>query len=138
MADDKALEKRVAVLEELLRRWGVPMPAEEIDDPTQRPDYIEPGSDRHLAFLGLERVEKDSPEEMMFETLEGSSGQLYRLIDPVGPFVGYADPKQAARLALFQKVQSFESGEATVHDKAPRMWVPEDVKPELAKLMRGR
>lgn len=145
MADQKALEKqlaeqekRVAALEELLRRAGMPMPSEVSDDPTERPDYMKEGSEEHLAFLGLARVEPDSLDELQFECREGKDGTKYRLVDPVGPYVGYADPKQAARIALLQKVAVFESGPAPVHDKAPPLWVPEDVKPELARLLRGR
>jgi hypothetical protein len=146
MADDTtALEKRIAELEktlrqtqELLRRGGMPLPAEVSGDPTERPDYIEPGSERHLAFLGLARVPKDSLDAINFETREGANGDVYRLVDPVGPYVGYADPKQAARIALLQKVAGFEGGAPPVHDKAPQMWVPPDQKPELAKLIRGR
>lgn len=145
MTDDKALEKRVAKaesevaqLQELLRRVGLPMKAEISDDPTERPDYMEPGSDEHLAFLGLTRVEPDSPDEVQFETREGEAGVKYRLIDPVGPFAGSADPKQAAYLALLEKIASFESGPSVVHDRAKKMWVPEDKKPELARLMRRR
>ena len=138
MASEKSFEKRIADLEELLRRLGVPTPSASSDDPTDRPDYMEPGSDEHLAFLGLDRVEKDSPDAVNFDTREGANGTLYRLIDPVGPYVGYADPSQAARIALLQKVAVFESGRPPVHDKAYPMWVPEDKKPELARLMRGR
>lgn len=139
MAD---LEKRVAGLEkqlnqavELLRRFGITTPAEVSDDPTDRPDYMEPGSKEHLAFLGL--VTADANDALQFDTLDGEN-DTYRLVDPVGPYVGYADPKQAAHLALYQKVESFESGHAVVHDKAPKMWVPEDVKPELARQLRRR
>jgi hypothetical protein len=152
MADDKALDKRVAQLEAslrqtqellrqtqgLLRSAGMPFPSEVSGDPTQRPDYVEPGSDRYLAFLGLVRVEPDSLDEVQFVTREGQDGTKYRLVDPVGPYVGYADPGQAARIALLQKVAVFEAGEPPVHDKAYELWVPKDVKPELARTMRGR
>lgn len=138
MPTNKELEKRIADLESLIRRAGIPMQAEVSDDPTQQPDYLEPGSEEHLAFLGLVRVDKDSPDAANFVTREGADGSLYRLVDPVGSYAGYADPKQAAWIALLQKVENFEAGPSVVHDKAPPMWIPEDVEPELARIMRGR
>ena len=138
MPTNKELEKRVSDLENLLRRAGISMPREVSDDPTQRPDYIEPGGEGHLAFLGLVRVNPDESDEVGFDKRTGKDGTVYRLVDPVGPYVGYADPGQAARIALLQKVENFESGPATVHDKALEMFVPEDERPELARTMRGR
>ncbi len=138
MPTNKELEKRVSDLEALIRRMGVSLQPEISDDPTQQPDYLEPGSEEHLAFLGLVRVEKDSPDAANFVTREGTKGGMYRLVDPVGPYVGYADPKQAAWIALLQKVENFEAGPSVVHDKAPTMWYPEDTMPELARIMRGR
>ena len=143
MPTNKELEKRVLDLEgnlrryeELLRRAGMPGLSETSDDPKQQPDYMEPGSEAHLAFLGLVRVDAGTQDEVGFDTRTGKDGSVYRLVDPVGPYVGYPDPGQAARIALLQKVESFESGPAVVHDKAPPMWVPEDLQPELARLMR--
>lgn len=133
--DIQRLEDRIASLETLLRRAGMPMPAEISEDPTQRPDYIEPGSDKHMAFLGLVEV-TDPADEVVFEIWKSESGRKYRLVDPIGPYVGYADPKQASMVALRQKVASFESGPATVHDRAHELWVPEDLMPDLARLLR--
>jgi len=81
--DIQRLEDRLAQLEGLLRRAGMPMPSEISDDPTQRPDYIEPGSEKHLAFLGLAEV-KDTADEVVFETWTSDSGRKYRLVDPIG------------------------------------------------------
>jgi len=129
MPTNKELEKRVNDLEELLRNMGAPVQSEVSDDPTLRPDYMEPGSEDHLAFLGLVRVDPDVPDEVGFDTRTGKDGAVYRLVDPVGPYVGFADPGQAARIALLQKVENFESGPAKAHDKALDMWVPEDKRP---------
>ena len=138
MPTNKELEKRISDLEDFIRRAGIPMQVEVSDDPTQQPDYLEPGSEEHLAFLGLIRVDKDSPDAANFVTRVGANGDLYRLVDPVGPYAGHADPKQSAWIALLQKIENFEAGPSVVHDKAPQMWYPEDVKPELARIMRGR
>lgn len=130
-------EGLLARMESLLRSAGMPLPSQVSDDPTDRPDYIEHGSDEHLAFLGLERVE-EGVDELMFETYRGQTG-LYALVDPFGPYVGYADPKQAASMALRSKVMAFEAGKPPVHARAPEMWYPKDEMPELARqLMQGR
>ena len=135
MATNKELEQRVKELEGFLRRIAPGIMTSE-RDPVEQPDYMEPGSEEHLAFLGLVRVDPDSPDQVGFDTRTSKDGKsVYRLVDPVGPYTNYADPAQAARIALLQKVESFESGPATVHDKAPKMWVPEDLKPELARLI---
>ena len=140
MATAKENEERIAQLEELLRRFGVAEPAGDSDDPTMWPDYIEFGSDEHLAFLGLVKLNKADAEidrAAGLDTFEGTKG-TYRLVDPIGPYGGYNDPRQAANMALRQKVAVFEMGRPTVHEKAPEMWYPEDQMPELARMMRGR
>ena len=133
-AQVRRLAGRLQSYEKLLRSAGMPMPSEISDDPTQQPDYIKHGSEAHLAFLGLVRVDPDEPDQVGYDTRTGKGG-IYRLVDPVGPYVGYADPTQAAKIALLQKLAVFEGGVPPVHDKAPPMWVPQDLKPELARII---
>jgi len=136
-AREKELEARIARLEAAVGRV-MPVPVEESDDPTMRPDYIEFGSDEHLAWLGLVRMDNPTIDELGgFATVEGAKG-TYRLVDPIGPYGGSYDPQQAAMLALRGKVAVFEEGPPKVHERAPEMWYPKDEMPELARAMRMR
>ena len=136
-AREKELEARIARLESAIGRV-MPVPVAESDDPTMRPDYIEFGSEEHLAWLGLVRVENATVDNLAgFDTIKGAKGE-YRLVDPLGPYGGSHDPKQAAMIALRGKVDVFEAGPPKVHARAPEMWYPKDEMPELARAMRGR
>lgn len=113
----EALRAELAQLKSLLHGMaGVP-------DKTKsggQSDFIDWGSKRHAALLGIEQVpdEKDLlPGDISFRSPK--SDKLYKLSDPVTPFMHFAQPTEIARLVLRQKVSSFESGRPQVPADAP-------------------
>lgn len=69
MATQNELQKRIEQLEQQLARLtGRPVPPS--DDPRDRPDYVEHGSDRHAAMLGLRRAEDGEKFQMDGWTIE--------------------------------------------------------------------
>ena len=69
MTTQNELQKRVDQLEAIVARLtGRPVPPS--DDPRERPDYVERGSDQHAAMLGLIRAEEDEQFQVDGWTLE--------------------------------------------------------------------
>lgn len=125
MATTKELEQQVAEMRRLLANHGI-LPPEPEADVTERLDYVEFGSARHAALLGL--VEVDDPEA---ERADGyivhtsrETGRHFRLEDQVTPFMHVPDPAQVAKLVLMQKVSVLETGKPPVPKNAPPLWNP--------------
>lgn len=121
MATSKELENQIQALTELLEAHGIRQPRAPARALTERADHIEPGSEKHMAFLGLIQV-KDKDEAAEYGYIVHRSRKTnttYRLEDPVTPFMQYPDPMQVARLVLAQKVSSLESGPAKIPADAP-------------------
>lgn len=122
------LEAQLAQLTGLLQAHGILAPRPAVSD-KERADYIEFGSEQHMALLGVAYVEKG--EEGQYITHQGASGKLYRLVDEVTGFVHFHDPKQVAALTLRQKVGELEAGPPPVPASAPPLWTPEPVRGEV-------
>ena len=128
MATVRQLEKQLADLMELLERNGIYLPDRSAREPRERADYIEHGSPKHAAFMGLVPLAKDEIEQAQasgYVTYEGEKG-TYRLEDEIGAahLVPGTDPEKASLFVLRQKVSSFESGPPQVPANAPAMFRP--------------
>lgn len=115
------LEQRIGQLEALLRGQGIITPAPPRTD-KERADYIEWGSEAHMALLGLVYV---NPDEKGDYITHEQGGKTYRLEDEVTAFVHFHDPRQVAKLVLRQK-----AGELLSTPHMPRfadapLWTPE-------------
>jgi hypothetical protein len=115
------LQARLAQLEGVLRSLGVSAPAEpeETMDPRERADYVERGSDRHAALLGIRKA--DNEDELVIDgwTLEDFTAY--------GPTV----TQDFLRLVLRQKVNELTSKMPEIQSKDPLapnfrpvMWTP--------------
>jgi hypothetical protein len=139
MATQKELEQRLAQLETELAalKGGERERAPGFVPPEQRRDYIEFGSDEHLAFLGLEKVADVEQAEKAGYTVLSSleTGQTYRLIDEMGAVQKHPgiDPDKAIKMVLRQKMSSFESGPPRPFPGAPPRFNPEG-EPEFTPL----
>jgi len=115
------LEAQLTQLKGLLQARGIFTPSLPRTD-KERADYVEWGSERHMALLGL--VEVEPGDEVDYIT-HASQGKTYRLEDEVTPFMGYADPGKIAKLVLRQKVSVFQAGAPKVPAGAPSLWTPD-------------
>ncbi len=121
MATNKQLEEQLQEMTQLLEAHGIRQPHAPARALKERADHIEPGSEKHMAFLGLIQVEDmEEAKEYGYITHRSQKTNItYRLEDPVTPFMQYPDPMQVARLVLTQKVSSLESGKAKISADAP-------------------
>ena len=109
MANDtiSQLQKRLAKLESLLlEKTGVAVAPS--NDPRDRPDYVERGSDRHAAMLGLKKAASDDDLQQDGWTLED--------ITQFGPNV----TEKYLKALLFQKANELTSPMPTYQSKDPR------------------
>jgi hypothetical protein len=139
MATQKELEQRLAQLEtELAALKGSERERTPgFVPPEQRRDYIEFGSDEHLAFLGLEKVADVEQARANLYTVYTSpdTGTAYRLIDEMQAvqIMRPMDPDKSILMVLRQKVSSFESGPPRPFPGAPPRFNPEG-EPEFTPL----
>ena len=111
-----ALEATVAQLQTMLGMGGQPeMPA------GPAPDYIEHGSDGHLAFLGLIRVGVDDDTTGFTTFVSPETNKEYRLADELQATHHYQgmDPDKAVIQLLRSKISNFESGPPSPPVDAP-------------------
>jgi hypothetical protein len=139
VATQKELEQRIAELEQLLASRGiVAEPVARSRRPEDQPDYIPFGSDKHMAFLGLERVEDMAQAEKLRQVVHVSpdTGTAYRLIDEMAAaqLMRPMDPDKSILLVLRQKVSSFESGMPEPFPGAPVRFIPPG-DPEYTRIM---
>jgi hypothetical protein len=139
MATQKDLEQRVAQLERRLAAQGIDPQASagDVVPPEQRRDYIEFGSDKHMAFLGLARVEDAEEARRNLYTVYTSpeTGDAYRLVDEMQAVQAMRpmDPDKGILMVLRQKVSAFESGPPQPFPGAPPRFNPEG-EPEFTSL----
>jgi hypothetical protein len=88
---------------------------------TKRPDYVEPGSERHALLLGLRKATADDEIEFGGWALQDVN------------LLGVAATDRAIREVLRQKVTSLTSKTPPIQSDdpiapcyAPPMWVPDD------------
>ncbi len=123
MASVKQLESQLQELTQLLEGLGIQLPSKAAK--VQEFIGVKNGSDEHLVFLGLVRVEdaeKAKEEYGHIVHRSPTTDEMFRLEDQVTPYMQYSDPMQVARLVLAQKVSSFESGPVKVPADAPPLW----------------
>jgi hypothetical protein len=137
MATNKELEQRVAQLERALAMATGNVPRSGRVPEAERRDYIEFGSEKHLAFLGLEKVDDVAAAEKNRYVVYTSpdTDQVYRLLDEMGAaaMLRPMDPDKAILMVLRQKVSSFESGPPKPFPGAPPRFNPEG-EPEFTPL----
>jgi len=115
------LEQKIAQLSGMLQARGMFPPALPRTD-KERADYVEWGSERHMALLGLVKADPGDEADYITHT---ANGETFRLEDEVTPFMSYADPGKIAKLVLRQKVSEFQAGAPKVPAGAPSLWTPE-------------
>jgi len=115
------LEAQLTQLKGLLQARGIFAPSLPRTD-KERADYVEWGSERHKALLGLVEVEPGDEADYITHT---SQGVTFRLEDEVTPFMSFADPGKIAKLVLRQKVSEFQAGAPEVPVGAPSLWTPD-------------
>ena len=138
MATNKELEQQIAHLEQLLARAGIGERPQEpgVVPPEERSDYIEHGSDKHLAFLGLERVgDIEEAKASGFVVYTSPKDKSYRLLDEVGAarLMLPLEPSKGILMILREKVSSFESGPPKPFAGAPARFIPPG-DPEFTRL----
>lgn len=114
------LEQQVEALQQALAAHGIGLPSATKISDKDRADYIEHGSEKHMALLGLVYIEKG--DDIPYITHE-SNGKTYRLEDEVTAFMHYPDPPKIARLVLGQKVRELET-KPEPPQNAPPLWMP--------------
>lgn len=123
MSKIEELQQQVADLQAKLARL-VPKPA----PVAHGPDYIENGSARHAAFLGIAEVQDVEQAIKDGYTVYTSprTQKSYRLEDEIGSVRFYpgVEPAKAIVLVLRQKVNEFEAPD-TVPTDAPPMFTGE-------------
>ena len=129
MPTTKELEQKIDELTALVARHGIrDSPTERgAIPPEERSDYIEFGSDKHAAFLGLERVDDiEEAEKSGYIVYTSPKGKSYRLLDEVGAarMMLPLDPPKGILMILREKVSSFESGPPKPFKGAPARFIP--------------
>ena len=127
------LEQKIAQLTGMLQARGM-FPSSLPRSGKERADYVEWGSERHAALLGL--IEVEPGDEVDYIT-HASQGTTFRLEDEVTPFMSYADPAKIAKLVLRQKVSEFQAGAPQVPTTAPPLWTPDPKPGETWALVTG-
>ena len=126
---NKELEQKIVHLEQLLARHGIgekPLEPGAIP-PEERSDYIEFGSDKHMVFLGLERVvDIEEAKANSFIVYTSPTKKSYRLTDEVSAarMMLPLDPPKGILMILREKVSSFESGPPKPFKGAPERFIP--------------
>ena len=140
MPTNTELEKRIKQLEQQLAEAlgiGTREQAPRRVPEKQRRDHIPFGSDGHLAFLGLERVDdvEEARKNLFVVYTSPESATSYRLIDEMQAvqMMKPMDPDKAILMVLRQKVSAFESGEPEPFPGAPARFNPEG-EPEFTPL----
>jgi len=126
MPTNTELQSELDGLKKLLRNAGLlrePRPA------NRQTDYIEFGSPRHAALLGLVEVkdtEREQAQKDGYTLYIGKSGRVWRLDDEIAALRHYPgiDPPKAILVVLRQKVNEIESGPPKVPEDAPPMFDP--------------
>ena len=128
------LQQQVAMLSNQLNRvLGIP----QITDRGEivQHDFVEFGSPEQAALLGLLSV--DDPATLLEgePTYESpTSGKLYKLEDPITPFLNSSNPRMVAEMTLRMKVHAFEAGAPTIPANAPLLMTFDD--PDLRSAMQ--
>jgi len=125
MSEDlKALQDQVSQLTELVKQQQQFISAMTGVGPKKptgaQTDYVEWGSERHAAMLGIVTVanEKDLlPGDVSYRS--PTTKKLFKLEDPITQFMTFARPIEVANLVLRQKVACFEAGKPVVPDDSP-------------------
>ena len=128
MANVKELEARIRELEAAMAARGISAPRAAAQE-GPRPDYVEFGSPRHAALLGLVEVVDEADAKDYITYTSPASGKLWRLADSYEAVRTFPamDPEKAERVILRQKVGSLDSGPAAVPEHAPELWQPRDM-----------
>ena len=139
MATTRELEQRIAQLEQLLAEalgTGTRQQTRRVPE-EERLDHVPFGSDKHLAFLGLDKVDDVAEAQKSLYVVHTSpeSGDSYRLTDEMQAVQAMRpmDPDKAILMVLRQKVAAFESGTPKPFPGAPPRFNPEG-EPEFTPL----
>ena len=130
MATNKELEQQIDKLTRLLASQGISeqAPAPGTVPPEERSDYIEHGSDKHMVYLGLARVDdiEAAKKELLTVYTSGSTGKSYRLVDELGAARSQSPlpTDQGILMVLREKISSFESGPPKPFAGAPARFIP--------------
>ena len=118
MANQNELQRRIEQLEATLARLTGRQPVQS-DDPKDKPDYVERGSDRHAAMMGLKKAVDG--EEIAID------GWTFEDVTQYGPQA----TKDYLMTALRQKVNELtstipptQSTDPLARNFAPVMWQP--------------
>lgn len=125
MSKLEELQAQVDQLTKLLAQMGIRLPAGKAESQS---DYIEHGSARHAALIGVIIVDDVAKAKADGYTVYTSptTGRVYRLEDEVGTMHYYPglDPDKVFQVVLRQKVNVLESGKPQVPANAPEMFQP--------------
>ena len=124
MATTKELTEELRALKALLAAHGIAPTEAATQNVEDRADYIPHGSDKHARFLGLVPTEPDDKDHDHTYT-SPESLKTYALEDEIMQFLHYANPGQAAKSTLRQKVNVLEGKPEVPADALP-MWEPRD------------
>lgn len=121
MSQISELRAEVERLQKIIEGLGI-IPVFEPADPTERGDYVEPGSERHAEFLGLRKATDDDTF-----VVDG-----WTLVD-LTVFGVTANP-DFVRAVLAQKVSALTTPQPVVQSEdplapnyAPPMWQPDPI-----------
>lgn len=129
MANVKELEARIRELETAMAERGITVAGTRPTEEGPRPDYVEFGSTRHAALLGLVEVVDEADAMDLITYTSPKTGKVWRLADSYEAVRTFPamDPEKAERVILRQKVGSLDSGPAPIPEHAPELWKPRDM-----------
>lgn len=123
MPTNAELQAELDGLKAMLRRAGLLREQR----PATQADYVEFGSAKHAALLGLVEVtDQDQAQKDGYTVYTARSGRKWRLDDEIAALRHYpgVQPKDAILVVLRQKVNEIESGPPKVPPDAPPMFNP--------------
>ena len=115
----QGLQNEIAELKKLVTTL-VGAPSSTQQSAKTQTDFIGWGTPEHAGLLGIVPVEDEKdllPGDISFRSPK--TDNLYKLADPITPFMSFSRPNTIALLVLRQKVSSFESGQPQVPEDAP-------------------
>jgi hypothetical protein len=120
MATQKELQERIARLEAMVEQLTGRPAAPEPEDPTERMDYVERGSDRHANILGL--VKSDDEANVGGWALADPTHWI--MIDPTGNLAKHVLRQSVSELVT--PAPEVQSHDPRAPNYAPPMFRPVD------------
>ena len=132
--ENDAMQARIEALERQLAQLTGRAPQQQAIPENERADYIEHGSERHVAFLGLRKATEAEAAQAEKREAANEIGLVYEgyVLQDITAF-GVTAEAAMLKAILMQKVHQLapmptpQSDDPLAPNYAPRLWVPSGI-----------